>query len=88
MIITSEEFMEYARIEEEDPYIDVLLPMAHSYCMEIARAEDEEEFSGMPEAKMAVLFAAAYLYDHRENADFGKLALSLRALLLSRKPEF
>ena len=88
MILNKEEFMSYARVEEEDDYIDVLLPIAQAYCVEVARAESDEEFEAMPEAKIAVLYAAAYLYDHRENADFKKLALSLRALLLSRNPGF
>ena len=88
MILTKDEFMNYARIEEDDPYVDVLLPIAEAYCMEVARAESEEEFEAMPEAKVAVLYAGEYLYDHRENADFRGLSLSLRALLLSRNHGF
>lgn len=87
-LLTKEEFMSYAKVEEDDPYIDVLLPMAQTVCMDVARCETFEDFTKMPEAKLAVLYAAAYLFDHRENANFKQLALSLRALLMSRKPMF
>lgn len=88
MILTKEEFMQYARVEEDDPYVDVLLPAAQAYCMEVARTDDEAEFEAMPESRLAVLYASCYLYDHRENADFRQLGLGLRALLMSRKAEF
>ena len=34
-------------------------------------------------AKVAVLYAVAYMYEHREQADHNELALSLRSLLFS-----
>ena len=88
MILTKEEFMTAAKIEEEDAYIDTLLPQAVAICMNVARADTEEELEAMPEARTAVLLAAIYLYEHRGDADFHKLTLNLRSLLMSRKPMF
>ena len=88
MILEKDEFLNFARIEEDDPYVDVLLPIAEAICMEVARMETEEEFETIPEAKVAVLYAAEYLYDHRENADFRSLTINLRNILLSRNHAF
>ena len=34
---------------------------------------------------MAVLFAVAYLYEHREDADYHNLLLTLRSLLFGER---
>ena len=88
MILTKEEFMSYAKVEEEDAYIDTLLPQAVEICQNIARVDTEEALAALPEARTAVLLAAIYLYEHRGDADFQKLMLNLRSLLLSRRPAF
>lgn len=38
-------------------------------CMDIARVEDQQEFEQSPNAKIAVQYAVAYQYEHREEAD-------------------
>ena len=49
---------------------------------------DEASFSqDMVQAKTAVLYAAAYLYEHREEADHHELMLTLRALLSGIRQE-
>ena len=43
----------------------------------------------MPVLRTAILYATAYLYEHREEADHARLLLTLRALLAGeRKEEF
>ena len=50
MILDKERFMNAAKIEEDDPYVDILLPHVQALCMDVARAQTEEELAGMPEA--------------------------------------
>jgi len=51
--------------------------------------EDQQEFEQSPNAKIAVQYAVAYQYEHREEADHHALTLTLRALLFGeRKPGF
>ena len=49
--------------------------------MDILRTDDETEFTRYRNSKVAFLYAVAYLYEHREEADHRQLTLSLRALL-------
>lgn len=57
--------------------------------MDIAWVEDQQEFEQSPNAKIAVQYAVAYQYEHREEADHHALTLTLRALLFGeRKPGF
>ena len=58
-------------------------------CIDILRTEERSVLEAEPNAKVAVLYATAYLYEHREEADHKALTLSLRALLSgSRKEAF
>ena len=55
----------------------------------ILRTDSEEELASVQNGKTAVMFTAAYLYEHREEADHHALNLTLRALLFgSRKEAF
>ena len=57
--------------------------------MDVARVDSEEDLSKNPNGKIAVLYMIAYLYEHREEADYSELNLTLRALLFGmRKAEF
>ena len=58
--------------------------------LSMLRAVDEAAFSQNGElAKTAVMYAVAYLYEHREAADHGELMLTLRSLLSGvRREEF
>ena len=57
--------------------------------MDILRTDELSDLEIEPNAKVAVLYATAYLYEHREEADHKALTLSLRALLSgSRKEAF
>ena len=62
---------------------------AERLCKDILRTDDNADLENDPNARVAVLYTVAYLYEHREEADHHALTLSLRALLGgSRKAGF
>lgn len=90
-MITLEEAKSYLRVDfdDEDEMIESLIQSSIKHSMDIARVDSEEEFSKNPNGKIAVLYMTAYLYEHREEADYSELNLTLRALLFGdRKPGF
>ena len=82
MVVSLEEMKQYLRVdfEDDDSFITNALHSAESLCADIARLSTEE-FSETQTAKIAVMFAVANLYEHREDADHHALTLSLRSLL-------
>ena len=79
----------YLRIDtdSEDDIVKKLLRAAEQICMNVARM-DESEFKTFGNiAKTAVLYALAYLYEHREEADHHDLMISLRNLLTGVRKE-
>lgn len=91
MLVTLEEMKGYLRVDydEDDALIENMVGAAEKVCMDVARMDDEGEFAGVENAKVSVMYAAAYLYEHREEADHHALTLTLRALLSgSRKEAF
>lgn len=90
MIVSLEKMKKYLRVDfsDDDEFISNALEFAEKLCADIARLTAEEFESKQP-AKIAVMYAVAYLYEHRENADYKALTLSLRSLLFSiRQEEF
>ena len=74
MIVTLEEMKQYLRVDFDDD--------------DITR-QDQDAFEESENAKPAVYYAVAYLYEHREEADHHALTLTLRSLLFgSRKEDF
>ena len=71
VFLTLEEMKGYLRVdyEEDDALIADLLRASEKLCMDIARVEDQQEFEQSPNAKIAVQYAVAYQYEHREEAD-------------------
>lgn len=91
MILTVMEAKEYMRVEhiEDDELIGQLILSAERLCKDILRTDDNADLENDPNARVAVLYTVAYLYEHREEADHHALTLSLRALLGgSRKAGF
>ena len=91
MVVALEEMKNYLRVDydEDDALIGDIIRASERLCMDVARMDDAGEFAGMENAKTAVLYAAAYLYEHREEADHRAMMLTLRALLSgSRKEAF
>ena len=90
MLMELEAVKNYLRVDtdEEDGLITDLSRSAEKLCMDVARIEDAEEFAALGEtAKTAVLYATAYLYEHREEADHHALTLTLRSLLFGVRKE-
>ncbi len=82
MVVSLEEMKQYLRVDfgDDDGFITNALHSAESLCADIARLS-AEEFSETQTAKTAVMYAVAYFYEHREDADHHALTLSLRSLL-------
>ena len=89
MLVTLEEMKNYLRVDydEDDALIESMVRASERLCMDVARMDDEGEFARVENAKIAVLYAAAYLYEHREEADHRALTLTLRALLFGARKE-
>ena len=91
MAVTLEAMKNYLRVDydEDDALIESMVRASEKICMDVARMDTLEEFFAVENAEVAVLYAAAYLYEHREEADHHAMMLTLRALLSgSRKEEF
>ena len=83
-MISLEEMKMYLRVDgdEEDGLIGKLLETAETLAKDVARNDSLEESASM---RMAVMYGVAYLYEHREEADYNDLLLSLRALLMGER---
>lgn len=91
MIVSLEEAKNYLRVDasDDDHLIESFLTAASHLTMDILRTDDISVLEQDPNAKIAVLYATAYLYEHREEADHHALTLTLRSLLFgSRKEAF
>ena len=89
MVVTLEEMKNYLRVDydDDDALIENIIRASEKICMDVARMDSLEEFSAVENAKVSVLYAAAYLYEHREEADHHALTLTLRALLFGARKE-
>ena len=85
MIVTLEEMKQYLRVDfdDDDSLIETLITSATRLCMDITR-QDENAFEESENAKPAVYYAVAYLYEHREEADHHALTLTFSALRLQK----
>ena len=93
MIVTLEEAREYLRIDEDDTSNDEViqssLETAQALCLDISRCEEADAEENPVVFHEAILYAVAFLYEHREEADHHALTLTLRSLLFgSRKEAF
>ena len=91
MTVSVKEVKTFLRVDhdEDDTLIRSYIYAAESLCLDIMRTDDRTMLKSEKNAKIAILYAVAYFYEHREEADYKALPLSLRALLFgSRKEEF
>ena len=89
-MLTLEEVKQYLRVDfsDDDDLITSLISTAQVLCMDVARMEDADVFAASGDnARTAVLYTVAYLYEHREEADHQALTLTLRALLFGMRKE-
>lgn len=89
MAVTLEEMKNYLRVEydDDDALIESMVRASEKICMDIIRTDDRDVLKQDENAKTAVLYATAYLYEHREEADHHAMMLTLRALLSSSRKE-
>lgn len=92
MVVSLEEMKNYLRVDtsEDDNLISTLIQSAEKMCLAIARKEEDEIIKdGFKEYKVAVLYATAYLYEHREESDHHELTITPRSMLFGvRKAGF
>ena len=96
-LVTLAEAKEYLRVDtsDEDATIGVLLSSSRRLCVDVARLTEEQwaavdsdsddtALASIRETmKTAILYALAYLFEHREDADHHELTLTLRSLLFA-----
>ena len=82
MIVNLDEMKGYLRVDfdDDDALIENFVTTGQNLCADIARLS-VDELSAIPSSKIAVMYAVAYLYEHREDADHHQLTISLRSLL-------
>ena len=90
MLVTLNEIKNYLRVDypDDDQLLITILETAHKLCMDVLRVKTEKEFIRNRTSKVAVMYAAAYLYEHREEADHNALMLTLRAMYGDRRAMF
>ena len=89
MVVTLSEMKNYLRVDhdDDDTLLRNIMGSAQRICMDVARTEDEDVFEEEPVARIAVMYAVAYLYEHREEADHHALTLFLRSILFGCRQE-
>ena len=91
MTVSVKKVKTFLRVDhnEDDTLIRSYIYAAESLCLDVMRTDDRTKLKSEKNAKVAILYAVAYFYEHREEADYKALTLSLRALLFgSRREEF
>lgn len=91
MILSLDETKEYLRVDGdyEDELISTVMYTATKLCKDVARLNDTDVETNSEALKIPILYACAYLYEHREEADHKALTLNLRALLFGvREAQF
>ena len=82
MLVALEEMKKYLRVDfdDDDALIENFIITGQNLCADIARLS-VDELGAIPSSKIAVMYAVAYLYEHREDADHHQLTISLRSRL-------
>lgn len=90
MLVPLEEMKAYLRVDssDEDALITDFLETAEKLCEDVTRT-DEDSLKQVKNSRLAIMYTAAYFYEHREEADYSQLMLTLRSLFWGeRRTEF
>lgn len=89
MFVTLEEVKGYLRVDfsDEDALILDLMETADSLIADVTRRTAEELMEQESVVRIAKLYAIAYLYEHREEADHRDLMETLKYLLFGIRRE-
>lgn len=92
-IISLDEAKTYLRVDytDEDELITSFIASAQKLVQDMTRLSDDDwsaaDEDTLARVRIAVLFAVAYFYEHREEADHSALNLTLRSLLFGIREE-
>ena len=88
-VVTREEMKNYLRVDysDDDALIGGYAFSAERLSMDVLRTDESADLQATDNGKVAVMYATAYLYEHREEADHNALTLTLRALLFGARKE-
>ena len=84
MILTLDETKRYLRVDydDDDELLESFIVTGEKLVADVLRVEPETfEQSVNEQTRLAAMYAVAYLYEHREEADHHALVLSLRYML-------
>ena len=89
MVVTLEEAKGYLRVDssDDDGFIQSLILTAEQLVADISRIPKESLIKHGDVVKIAELYAVAYLYEHREEADHRGLMFTLRNLMFGIRGE-
>lgn len=89
MHITLECAKNYLRVDtsDDDALISSLITSAEQLVKSTSRMSDEELAPYGPVLEVAELYTIAYLYEHREEADYKNLTETVKYLLLPIRKE-
>lgn len=89
MVVTLQEIKNYLRVDfdEDDGLLLSLLSTSERMCMDILRTDERDTLQNTENARTAVMYATAYLYEHREETGHHALILTMRALLSGNRKE-
>ena len=91
MLVSLEEAREYLRIDEDDTSNDDVilssLETAQALCLDLARCEEADAEENPVVFHEAILYAAAFLYEHREEADHKTMTETLKYLFFGIRRE-
>ena len=82
MIVSVDEMRKYLRVDysDDDDLIGNMIQSSEKLCEDIARLSFDE-INDLDKVKIAVMYSVAYMYEHREEADYHALTISLRSFL-------
>ena len=89
MSVTLAEAKNYLRVDssDDDGFIQALIQMAEQLVMDVSRLSHDYLMEQGNVVKIAELYAIAYLYEHREEAEHEELLLTLRSLVFGVRKE-
>lgn len=92
-VVTLDEAKTYLRVDysDEDDLIRNFIASAQNLVQDMTRLSDDNwstaDEDTLARVQISVLFAVAYFYEHREEADHSALNLTLRSLLFGIREE-
>ena len=89
MQVTLDTAKSYLRVDssDDDALISGLIVSAETLVREVTRLNDEELLPYKEIVEIAELFTIAYLYEHREEADYKNLTETVKYLLFPIRKE-